>query len=213
MIRSKKIREAARGQDWEPKKVGMLLAVERLPGSKVRCICDCGNERILRVGHFNAEYFKSCGCHFIRHGHSGNGAPSRTYTSYHNMIARCHKPTNKRYKDYGGKGILVCDEWRECFANFLADMGECPDGYTIDRIDNRLGYSAKNCRWATRSDNQANRSVSRIWNVFGVEYLTLAAASVALKVSQAAVRQWCIGRHVGDKLYQPKAGCSARMIY
>lgn len=119
-------------------KKGMLKPIEWLSGSRYRCLCDCGKERVVRVGHFNTGKIKSCGCHVTRHGHSGNGR-SRTYISYHNMMVRCHDKKNKRYKDYGGKGIFVCERWSKGFEYFLEDMGECPEGLQIYRIDNCLG--------------------------------------------------------------------------
>jgi hypothetical protein len=72
------------------------------------------------------------------------------------MIQRCHNSKHKRYADYGGRGITVCDRWRE-FPAFLADMGERPPGLSLDRVDNSAGYSAENCRWATLSEQNLNR--------------------------------------------------------
>ena len=63
------------------------------------CVCDCGNEKTIRTGHLNAGNYKSCGCDTF-HGHGKTGGKSPEYVSYHNMMARCHKPTNKRYADY-----------------------------------------------------------------------------------------------------------------
>ena len=81
------------------KRIEMLEVIRSLPDSKVECRCDCGGIRIVSVGHFNTGTIKSCGCHVVRHGHSGVKKRTREYTSYHNMIARCEKESNKRYKD------------------------------------------------------------------------------------------------------------------
>lgn len=71
------------------------------------------------------------------------------------MKNRCDNPNNSRYADYGGRGISYCDDWRY-FKNFLRDMGEAPEGLSLDRIDNDKGYNKQNCRWATREEQQRN---------------------------------------------------------
>lgn len=126
------------------------------------------------------------------------------------MIARCHKPTNKRFKDYGAKGIKVCTRWRESFVAFLSDMGECPEGMQIDRLDNRRGYEPDNCHWTTAKENMANRSNTRIWTAGGVEYLSASDAAMAFGVSDQTMRAWCLGRTAEGRYYPPKPGFSAR---
>lgn len=82
---------------------------------------------------------------------------TRTHHSWHSMISRCINPRETGYKHYGGRGITVCDRWRYSFDNFLADMGERPEGKTLDRIDNEGNYEPGNCRWATWSEQQSNK--------------------------------------------------------
>ena len=186
---------------------GMLKVVGRLPGSKYECICACGQKRIVQVGHFNAGYYSSCGCNVSHHGHARNGSKSREYISYHNMLSRCHNPNNKRFGDYGGKGISVCESWKKSFDAFIADMGACPEGMQIDRIDNQKGYFPENCRWASRRQNQRNRSCSCVWIVDGKRFNTSAEAASVLGVSAATINAWCKGRTSEGRFYPAKPNC------
>ena len=90
-----------------------------------------------------------------KHGHSGKNK-SETYWAWHAMLQRCNTKSDKRYKDYGGRGIEVCDRWFS-FSNFLLDMGEKPKGETLDRQNNNKGYTKSNCRWVTVQVNCQNR--------------------------------------------------------
>ena len=79
------------------------------------------------------------------------------YRKWYAMIARCHKPNHRLYSYYGQRGITVCIRWRENFAAFCEDMGECPEGMSLDRIDVNGNYEPSNCRWATWSTQMSNR--------------------------------------------------------
>ncbi len=96
----------------------------------------------------------------LKHGETANGVQSPEYKAWCAMNARCSNPNDRRYADYGARGITVCVRWRHDFSAFLADMGRRPGpGYSIDRINNDRGYSPSNCRWATTK--QQNRNYSR----------------------------------------------------
>lgn len=91
------------------------------------------------------------------HGHALADATSGTYRTWIGIKVRCYNPSFANFHHYGGRGITVCDRWRDSFAHFLADMGERPDGLSIDRIDVNGNYEPSNCRWATQSEQLRNR--------------------------------------------------------
>ncbi len=94
--------------------------------------------------------------HNVKHGHARDDFKTKTYQVWADMRNRCFNDRNKRYKDYGGRGIGVCPRWSE-YTNFLLDMGECPQGLALDRIDNDGNYEPGNCRWATAKEQSRNR--------------------------------------------------------
>src|SRR5215831_4299075 len=91
----------------------------------------------------------------LRHGHAVNGG-TPTYHAWKSMLQRCSNPKRADWRRYGRRRIVVCQRWRR-FENFLADMGACPDGLTLDRIDNFGNYEPGNCRWASWEQQYRNR--------------------------------------------------------
>lgn len=129
------------------------------------CLCECGKTKDVSSSCLRTGQTKSCGCLFLDIA-SEKGMAKRihgmtltnTYRSWGGMKQRCNNPNNEKYGIYGGAGITVCDEWNKSFDNFFKDMGECPKGMSIDRIDVTKGYYKDNCRWATQKQQQNNRS-------------------------------------------------------
>lgn len=101
-------------------------------------------------------------CSAVKHGHAKKGEHSKEYVAYRHMIQRCHNPNSRSYPDYGGRGIYVCQRWRDSFELFASDMGDHPgDGSSIGRIDNNGPYAPGNCRWETKAQQAKNTRATR----------------------------------------------------
>jgi hypothetical protein len=122
------------------------------------CRCDCGKEKAISGHHLRAGQSTSCGCVRIRRRKHGD-AGSKLYQVWANMKQRCLNSRNKRYKDWGGRGITVCKEWLESYDKFKAwaISSGYREGLSIDRIDNDGDYCPDNCRWATASEQRRNQ--------------------------------------------------------
>lgn len=164
---------------------GRLVAIKRVEKSpadrgkhyKWLCQCDCGNTTIVRSNLLRNGDTKSCGC--LHKETAAKNSKSRIthgltfktplYVVWVGMKQRCYYAKNKCYKDYGGRGIVVCDEWRTDFISFYnwALTNGYKDGLTIDRIDNDRGYGPTNCRWVTIIKQSRNKRSNRLLNYNG----------------------------------------------
>lgn len=142
------------------------------------CKCSCGAEKVFQAKNLVAGRSKSCGClskemtseRKTTHGHNRPGKTTRTYITWVNMHRRCDYEKSASFRFYGARGISVCDEWKD-FSKFLSDMGERPEGMSLDRIDSSKNYSKENCRWASSLD-QANNTAKNHRMTYNGETLT-----------------------------------------
>ena len=171
-----------------------------------RCRCDCGNEKTVTRDALIGRFTRSCGCFRDWRIRETNGthlaSKTREYRIWAGMLERCRKPYSKVWRYYGGAGIKVCDRWRQ-FENFFADMGLCPEGHTLDRIDNTADYTPNNCRWATMMTQQNNRSSNVRLRHNGRE-LTLAQWSREFglhpgEISRRLHRGWSVARALSGR--------------
>lgn len=147
---------------------GFLSVVCHTGGNpnSAKCICECGAEKTVTVHKLLTGHTRSCGscqraASQVTHGLSKKGQWHPLYRVWSNMKTRCGNRKVPAYKDYGGRGITVCEEWQQ-FENFYRDMVTgYAEGLTLERKNNDKGYSAGNCRWATRKEQAANRRTPR----------------------------------------------------
>lgn len=161
--------------------VGRLTVLSRAPSANGRaqwnCVCSCGATAVVASKYLHSGAKSSCGCKKtdVTHGAARSGRKTAEYLVWVSMHQRCANPKNKKYADYGGRGIQVCPRWAD-FAAFSSDMGPRPSArHSVERSDNSLGYSPQNCRWATATE-QASNTRRNVLVVVGGERLTVKQA-------------------------------------
>lgn len=148
----------------------VLADLGRVSGRlRARCRCECGKVTDVLLWSLWDGSSRSCGClmrdllkrRLTTHGENGLRTPE--YTCWAQAKSRCNNPNNPAYRNYGGRGIRMSDEWSDSFPAFLEDMGRRPSAaHTIGRINNDLGYCKENCRWETRQEQAYNKRTTRL---------------------------------------------------
>lgn len=156
------------------------------------CKCDCGNERFAKSNELTTGHITSCGCqksdsisksttkHKTIHGKSR----SKINTTWKHIKSRCLNKNSKDYKNYGGRGIKICDKWLT-FEGFYEDMGDIPKNMSIDRIDNNGNYCKENCKWSTKKEQNNNRRNTTFLECFG---------------QKKTMKEWCEIKELSYKL-------------
>lgn len=177
-------------QDLTGKVFGRLTVIEQAPNPYKndnhacwRCICSCGKETIVPSNSLLKGNTSSCGCGSLENARAQGGVNKihsdasyknryRLFTIWNNMKQRCYNPKNPSYKNYGGRGITICKEWQNNYMSFkqwALNNGYKPE-LSIDRIDNNKGYYPENCRWATKKEQQNNKTTNYYIEYLGKRY-------------------------------------------
>lgn len=193
-------------KDITGKRFGRLTVIERADNYKDgsamwKCRCDCGVVKIIKSYSLRTGTTVSCGCYkrekaietgtkYFTHGESG----TRLHNEWKSMKARCYNPNNKRYNRYGGRGITICEEWKNSFESFRdwAIANGYDDSLTLDRIDSNGDYEPSNCKWATQKEQQNNRCNNRRIEYNGkTQTITQWAEEVGIKEATLRHRLKC----------------------
>lgn len=163
---------------------GRLTVIRKISPQVVECSCSCGGTKITRASSLNDGFTRTCGCatHPIKHGMTG----TPEWRIWIGLQDRCDSHKNEAFEDYGGRGIFVCERWRE-FSAFFEDMKHRPSPlYSIERKDNNGPYSPENCKWATR-DEQNNNKRNNAFIEFNGERRTIAQWSESLGIKRTTI--------------------------
>lgn len=205
-----------RCEDLKNQRFGNLVVIERVENlnkkTRWKCICDCGNYKNVLSNHLKSGAITNCGCiksKQISKANTKHGlSNSRIYRIYNHMKDRCYRKNDKRYKDYGGRGIKICKEWIEKengFMNFYnwAMNNGYDENLTIDRIDVNGNYEPDNCRWSTMIQQCNNTRKNRYYEYNG-ETHTLAEWGRIYNISCKIIRYRIEKNMPSNKIFETR---------
>ena len=189
-------------------KFGLLTILKFVPTDDAHshwlCQCDCGNQKLIRGSHIQSHHTISCGC-LSAQTHCKHGEhKTRLYKIWEGMKNRCLNPNNKSYKNYGGRGITICAEWKNSFIAFR--NWSVSNGYnenlSIDRIDVNGNYEPSNCRWADAKTQCRNRH-NNILVEYNNKKLTLVEVSEETGINEQLLYTRYYRGDRGERLFRP----------
>lgn len=155
------------------RKFGRWTVIAERLGKRCWCVCDCGKRKNVLISSLLRAASTSCGCFALQQRlevvRTHGKCKSIEYRKWASMKKRCYVRSNISFPFYGERGVVVCERWRWSFENFFSDMGKCPDGYSLDRIDSNGNYEPGNCRWSSRREQDRNRTNSHYLELDGVK--------------------------------------------
>lgn len=201
-------------RDWTGIKVGNLTpisisGIDR--GLNVwKCKCQCGGVTFIHSIFLENGTATSCGCikgpRIVSSQRTHNRTWTKEYRIWCGIKKRCHLKSDPAYARYGGRGIAVCQRWRDSFKNFFSDMGECPQSpkHCLERKNNDLGYCPENCIWATYSAQMRNRRSNHVWEFNGERHcITEWAEKIGVRKDtlrrRVVIHGWSIERALTTK--------------
>jgi hypothetical protein len=172
------------------------------PRKQWLCQCDCGGFRNVITSNLRCGHTRSCGCLWRELNKTHGKTKTPTYVLWAAMLRRCNTKSHTGYSNYGARGIKVCERWND-FSNFLADMGERPEGLSIERLDNNGPYSPENCVWASRQEQSNNTRRNRMLSHNG-QTRSVAQWAAILGCSEGTIRSRLrLGWSVATALTKP----------
>ena len=185
-------------EDYIGTKINKLTVIKYVGNSQYLYRCECGNTKVINRSSVTTGKTTSCGCYkkeLLSKRNTENSNNAKEGMSFHplyqtwlGMKGRCNNPNNPIYKYYGGRGIKVCDRWKNSFEDFLNDMGEKPHpDYSLDRINNKGNYEPNNCKWSSVSEQMINRRYKP--NKLNEKFITSRSNSYRVDIKRNGVRR------------------------